>query len=61
MDVIKCSTQELLDKGLSQSILTPIHKTILKVDGIKVLNFKFYFIQMNINCSLQIIYFNVYE
>lgn len=33
--------QELLDKGLPQSILEPIHKSILQVDGVKVLNIKF--------------------
>lgn len=38
LHVTKCSMQELLDMGLSESVLAPIRKTASEVDGVEVLN-----------------------
>ena len=34
----KYSMQELLDLGLPESVLSPIRKTVVRVDGVEVLN-----------------------
>jgi divalent metal cation (Fe/Co/Zn/Cd) transporter len=51
--VTKCSMQELLDKGLPRSMLEPIHKTVLQVDGVEVLISKLEFIQLKANHFLK--------
>ena len=43
------STQELLDMGLPESVLSPIRKTVVRVDGVEVVNLTCSFIQLNMN------------
>jgi len=38
LQLTTCSMQELLDMGLSESILAPIRKTASEVEGVEVLN-----------------------
>lgn len=44
--------QELLDLGLSESVLSPIRKTVVRVDGVEVLNLTCWFIQLNMNLPI---------